>query len=143
MTPSSRAAWAVVSLITAVAGETCSDVVKVERRNPLDPGNGYAWPDMYAGTWLQPTKRFVKFEPRKIGNIEGAVHAHVYGGPTGLMPTPALTRDFFDFSVEHFSYLTKMTPSKQGQDTFLGNITARLDGYTRKHAFAHQYLPSH
>ena len=121
-------------------------VVKVERRgtpstpaDPLDPG--YAWPDMYAGTWLQPTKRFMKFEPRKIGNIEGAVHAHVYGGPTGLMPTPALTRDFFDFSVEHFSYLTKMTPSKQGQDTFLGNISWRLDGYTRKHAFAHQYLP--
>ena len=34
-----------------------------------------------------------------------------------------------------------MTPSKQGQDTFLGNISWRLDGYTRKHAFAHQYLP--
>ena len=81
----------------AAAQNTCSPVVKVERRNPLDPGNGYAWPDMYAGTWLQPTKRFVRFEPRKIGNIEGAVHAHVYGGPTGLMPTPVLTRDFFDF----------------------------------------------
>ena len=131
----------VALLVAAAAAQTCSPVVKVERRNPLDPGVGYAWPDMYAGTWLQPTKRFMKFEPRKIGNIEGAVHAHVYGGPTGLMPTPALTRDFFDFSVEHFSYLTKMTPSKQGQDTFLGNISWRLDGYTRRHAFAHQYLP--
>ena len=105
MTPSSRAAWAAVALITAAwAAETCSPVVKVDRRNPLDPGVGYAWPDMYAGTWLQPTKRFVRFEPRKIGNIEGAVHAHVYGGVNGLQPTPALTRDFFDFSVEHFSY---------------------------------------
>ena len=128
-------------LVAAAAAQTCSPVVKVERRNPLDPGNGYAWPDMYAGTWLQPTKRFVRFEPRKIGNIEGAVHAHVYGGVNGLQPTPALTRDFFDFSVEHFSYLTKMAPGKQGQDTFLGNITWRLDGYTRRHAFAHQYLP--
>ena len=85
--------------LAAAAAQTCSPVVKVERRDPLDPGNGYAWPDMYAGTWLQPTKRFVRFEPRKIGNIEGAVHAHVYGGVNGLQPTPALTRDFFDFSV--------------------------------------------
>ncbi len=74
-------AWLIVALsTTAWAAETCSPVVKVERRNPLDPGNGYAWPDIYAGTWLQPTKRFVRFEPRKIGNIEGAVHAHVVVG---------------------------------------------------------------
>ena len=99
MTPSSRAA---VAWLAVAAAETCSPVVKVERRNPLDPGNGYAWPDMYAGTWLQPTKRFVRFEPRKIGNIEGAVHAHVYGGVNGLQPTPALTRDFFESSVEKF-----------------------------------------
>ena len=129
-------------LVAAAAAQNqCSPVVKVERRNPLDAGHGYAWPDMYAGTWLQPTKRFVRFEPRKIGNIEGAVHAHVYGGVNGLQPTPALTRDFFDFSVEHFSYLTKMAPGRQGQDTFLGNITQRLERYTRRHAFSHQFLP--
>ena len=94
-------------LAAAAAAQTCSPVVKVERRNPLDPGVGYAWPDMYAGTWFQPTKRFVRFEPRKIGNIEGAVHAHVYGGVNGLMPTPAPTRDFSIFRWSTFQLLNQ------------------------------------
>ena len=57
--------WAALWLVAAAAAQNqCSPVVQVERRDPLDPGTGYAWPDMYAGTWLQPTKRFMKFVKR-------------------------------------------------------------------------------
>ena len=80
--------WAALWLVAA-AGQQCSPVVKVERRDPLDPGNGYAWPDMYAGTWLQPTNASC-VEPRKIGNIEGPARARVWRSH-GLL-TPALTR---------------------------------------------------
>jgi hypothetical protein len=130
-------AWLVVA--AAAAADTCT-LVPVTKKDPLDAGRGYSYADMYAGTWLQPTQRFVKFEPRRIGNIEGAVHAHLYNGG-GFIPTPKLTRDFFDFGVEHFSYLTKMAPSKAGQTEFLGNITGRLRGFTRTRAVTNNFLP--
>lgn len=130
-------AWLVVA--ATAAADTCT-LVPVTKKDPLDAGRGYSWADTYAGTWLQPTQRFVKFEPRRIGNIEGAVHAHLYNGG-GFVPTPKLTRDFFDFGVEHFSYLTKMAPSKAGQAEFLGNITGRLRGFTRTRAVTNNFLP--
>ena len=54
------------------AAQTCSPVVKVRRRDPSTPATATPGPTCTRERWLQPTKRFMKFEPRKIGNIEGA-----------------------------------------------------------------------
>ena len=92
----------------------------------------YTTSDTYSGAWLQTVERFVEaVEPwrlKNMGSIEGAVWADVMAQRrtrADLRTRTAMTRDFYDFAVEHWSYLWKLSADAG----FLRNVASRLLRY--------------